>query len=80
MNVRTVYVLVLSAVLVHMAQGQRCRPSMPCRRPCQLGLEWPSLCGICVCPPVCRLCRSQCYTKPAPGLCPGCAEARLCYR
>ncbi|KAH6933283.1 hypothetical protein HPB50_013996 [Hyalomma asiaticum] len=26
-----------------------CLPSLPCRCPCEYGLEYPSMCGMCVC-------------------------------
>uniref|UniRef100_A0A131Y965 Uncharacterized protein n=1 Tax=Rhipicephalus appendiculatus TaxID=34631 RepID=A0A131Y965_RHIAP len=79
MDVKTVFVLALSAVLADMAQGQ-CRRTVQCRSPCQLGVSLPGYCGICVCATQCPICPSRCYFRQGPGVCPTCASARLCYR
>ncbi|KAH6934530.1 hypothetical protein HPB50_024862 [Hyalomma asiaticum] len=49
MDIKTVFIFALSAVLADMAQGQ-CGPTGSCSSgACQLGLTFPRLCGICVC-------------------------------
>ncbi|KAH7956992.1 hypothetical protein HPB52_014155 [Rhipicephalus sanguineus] len=56
-----------------------CLPSLPCRCPCEYGVEFPSMCGICVCPS-CGSCSSSCYYKVRPGeACPRCAPSEYCF-
>ncbi|XP_054919375.1 uncharacterized protein [Dermacentor andersoni] len=78
MDIKAVFVFVLSAVLADMVHGQCGRPAR-CRGPCQLGLSLPGYCGICVCAPLCPICPSRCYYRRA-GRCPACAPASVCYK
>ncbi|KAL1428492.1 hypothetical protein MTO96_002866 [Rhipicephalus appendiculatus] len=56
-----------------------CLPSLPCRCPCEYGIEYPSRCGMCVCPS-CGACSSACYYKVRPGeACPRCAPSQYCF-
>ncbi|XP_077531893.1 uncharacterized protein LOC144144350 [Haemaphysalis longicornis] len=86
MSLKLVLVLALVSVYSEATSGSfknaaaGCLPSLPCRCPCELGLEYPSGCGICVCPPVCPVCSSSCYYPPSSsGSCPRCAPASYCY-
>ncbi|KAH8042691.1 hypothetical protein HPB51_025323 [Rhipicephalus microplus] len=56
-----------------------CLPSLPCQCPCEYGIEYPSRCGMCVCPS-CGTCSSACYYKVRPGeACPRCAPSEYCF-
>lgn len=56
-----------------------CLPSLPCQCPCEYGIEYPSRCGMCVCPS-CGTCSSACYYKVRPGeACPRCAPSQYCF-
>ncbi|XP_075541359.1 uncharacterized protein LOC142575690 isoform X3 [Dermacentor variabilis] len=86
MSVKVVGALVFLSICCHSVAGSfidasgGCLPSLPCRCPCELGLEYPSRCGICVCPPACPVCNSACYFPPTSGAsCPTCAPSSYCY-
>uniref|UniRef100_A0A131YEK4 Metastriate insulin growth factor binding protein n=1 Tax=Rhipicephalus appendiculatus TaxID=34631 RepID=A0A131YEK4_RHIAP len=79
METKSLFLLALSAVLVHMAYGQ-CGPVATCSGPCHLGLTYPRRCGICVCEEECPICPSRCYYERNPGMCPACAPVHHCYK
>ncbi|KAK8763688.1 hypothetical protein V5799_033703 [Amblyomma americanum] len=79
MTIKVLLAFTLVAVYSQEASAG-CLPSLPCRCPCELGIEYPSYCGICVCPPACPICISACYYPPASAAaCPRCAPASYCY-
>ncbi|OQR80176.1 hypothetical protein BIW11_05234 [Tropilaelaps mercedesae] len=54
-----------------------CAPVGRCPRPCRLGKETTG-CALCVCPPACRPCYSECYYPSRPDECPHCAPELYC--